>query len=130
MGRLIDADALKIDISRLHALNDEAEIRRAYELNPHSTMTDFEDTLVSVFDAIDDAPTIEVPKWIPCSERLPEYLEEVLMSTFWGVRVGFRDHTERSGDFWNIIENDSTVAPHSVYAWMPLPKPYEEADHE
>lgn len=77
-----------------------------------------------------EADKADIPTWIPCSERLPEYLEKVLMSTFWGVRVGFRDHTERSGDFWNIIENDSTVAPHSVYAWMPLPKPYKETDHE
>lgn len=59
MGKWIDADALKKDIARLHVLNDEAEIRRAYEYNPHATSTDFEETLVSVFDAIDDAPSIE-----------------------------------------------------------------------
>ena len=59
MSRYIDADALKKDVARLHVLNDEAEIRRAYEYNPHVTSTDFEETLVSVFDAIDDAPTIE-----------------------------------------------------------------------
>ena len=60
MSRWIDADALKKDIARLHALNDEAEIRRAYEYNPHVTSTDFEETLVSVFDAIDDAPSIDI----------------------------------------------------------------------
>ena len=54
MSRYIDADALKKDVARLHVLNDEAEIRRAYEYNPHVTSTDFEETLVSVFDAIDD----------------------------------------------------------------------------
>ena len=59
MSRYIDADALKKDIARLHVLNDEAEIRRTYEYNPHVTTTDFEETLVSVFDAIDDAPSID-----------------------------------------------------------------------
>ena len=65
--RMIDADALKKDVARLHVLNDEAEIRRAYEYNPHVTSTDFEETLVSVFDAIDDAPTIEPKRgeWKP-----------------------------------------------------------------
>ena len=69
--RLSDADALKKDVARLHVLNDEAEIRRAYEYNPHVTSTDFEETLVSVFDAIDEAPSIDIePKrgeWI-CHE--------------------------------------------------------------
>ena len=57
--RIIDADTLKKDIARLHVLNDEAEIRRTYEYNPHVTTTDFEETLVSVFDAIEDAPSIK-----------------------------------------------------------------------
>ena len=113
--RLIDADALKKEVDNFQ--------------NCYNGWSDTYDKAY-IIEAIDAAPTIEVPTWIPCSERMPEYLEEVLMSTFWGVRVGFRDHTERSGDFWNIIENDSTVAPHSVYAWMPLPKAYEETDHE
>lgn len=60
MSRYIDADALKKDIAMLHVLNDEAEIRRTYEYNPHVTATDFEETLVSVFDAIDDAPSIGI----------------------------------------------------------------------
>ncbi len=66
--RLIDADALKKDVARLHALNDEAKIRKAYTLNPHSTMTDFEETLVSVFDAIDDTPTIDAVSVVRCAE--------------------------------------------------------------
>ena len=60
MSRYIDADALIKDVARLHVLNDEAEIRRAYEYNPHVTSTDFEETLVSVFDAIEDAPSIDI----------------------------------------------------------------------
>ena len=67
--RLIDADSLKKDIARLHVLNDEAEIRRAYECNPHVTSTDFEETLVSVFDAIDDAPSIDIVRCKDCKHH-------------------------------------------------------------
>lgn len=66
MSRYIDADAVKKDIARLHVLNDEAEIRRTYEYNPHVTTTDFEETLVSVFDAIDDAPHIDIVRCKEC----------------------------------------------------------------
>ena len=66
MSRWIDADALKEDVARLHVLNDEAEIRRAYEYNPHVMSTDFEETLVSVFDAIDDVPSIDIVRCKEC----------------------------------------------------------------
>lgn len=71
MSRYIDADAVKKDIARLHVLNDEAEIRRTYEYNPHVTTTDFEETLVSVFDAIDDAPSIDIVRCKECRWRKP-----------------------------------------------------------
>lgn len=70
--RLIDADKLKKDVARLHALNDENEIRRAYAFNPHSTATDFEETLVSVFDAIDEAPSIDIVQCKDCKHN-PKY---------------------------------------------------------
>ena len=147
MSRYIDADALKIDISRLHALNDEAEIRRAYELNPHSTMTDFEDTLVSVFDTIDEAPTIEVPKWIPCSERLPEDSGDYLVrpsdnalddySEFEEIMIMSYDADCEAFGWWasyfdpiSLGYVDSDFNKIDVIAWMPLPKAYEETDHE
>ena len=65
-------------------------------------------------------------EWIPVSERLPEYRKTVLISTFWGVKTGYLDSTEAYGDFWEIIEDDATTAPRSVYAWMPLPEPYRK----
>lgn len=130
MGRLIDADVLKIDISRLHALNDEAKIRRAYELNPHSTTTDFEDTLVSVFDAIDAQPTIEVPKWIPCSERLPSENVEVLVCDKDGtMEVCDREYFDRGrGILWTDKNGEECWL--DVVAWMPLPEPWKGADDE
>ena len=154
MSRLIDADKLKKEISRLHALNDEAEIRRAYELNPHSTMTDFEDTLVSVFDAIDSAPTIDaVSEWIPCSERLPENIRPVLVTwknndpaSYYQYIVGKHfigtAHYHRGKWYWYSSVTEDLLAEYGkceteefdeaieAVAWMPLPKPYGEREGE
>lgn len=74
----------------------------------------------------------EKPRWIPCSERLPEMHEEefcdetyrtsdtVLLCTADRVHVGccFRYNDEL---FWEI-EDGQTCA--NVTAWMPMPLPY------
>lgn len=64
--------------------------------------------------------------WIPVSERMPKYRETVLISSFWGVRVAWRDAIKEDGtdDFWVCPLEDSDVYPQYVYAWMPLPQPY------
>ena len=78
----------------------------------------------------DYVPVSEVKhgRWIPVSERLPEYRKTVLMSTAWGVKTGYLDSTEAYGDFWEIIEDDADTR--SVYAWMPLPEPYREEQQQ
>ena len=104
MSRYIDADALKNDRARLHILNDEAEIRRAYASNPYSTLSDFEDTLVSVFDAIDDAPTIDaVSEWVPCSERLPRKDGTYLVTYEW---IGKNGNKYISTETYNILNSE------------------------
>lgn len=84
-----------------------------------------------IYAVIQEMETADRPQeWIPCSDGMPEYRKTVLISTFWGVKTGFLDSTEAYGDFWEIIEDDATVSLYSVYAWMPLPKPWKGADDE
>ena len=105
MGRLIDADVLKANINIA-----------------------FWSEIVKL---IDDAPTIEVPIWIPCSERLPSEQGQYLV-TFpicngepWVYILSFnKGKFYETDDEWGDVEYDD------VTAWMPLPKPYEGVDHE
>lgn len=97
MSRYIDADAVKKDIARLHVLNDEAEIRRTYEYNPHVTTTDFEETLVSVFDAIDDAPSIDIVRCKECRHWIgeTEHYEDREYKACWQLCGQYMD-----SEFW------------------------------
>ena len=101
--RLIDADALKKDLTR------------------------FYDNEVTAKRLIDEQPTIEPMRWIPCSERLPKYGKNVLITNDKGnVSYGrFRgvEFWKEDGDsYWTWKKN--TIE--HVLAWMPLPEPYKE----
>ena len=93
-----------------------------------------EDGGCRVEEWIDNFPSADRPQgeWIPCSERLPNYREAVLVSTFWGVRMAERDSVKEDGtdDFWYLFLDDATACPMYVYAWMPLPKPWKGEDDD
>ena len=77
--------------------------------------------------AVMNAPTINPQKWIPCSERLPEYEMDVLLQFTSNMCVGFF-HPSGSWIIWSggdwctgVLEGDE-----EPIAWMPLPEPYKE----
>ena len=71
-------------------------------------------------------------KWIPVSERLPEFNIEVLVCNDDGkIHVALREDDEfvtewrykyycYDSDIWDVEENGEIIA------WMPLPEPYKE----
>ena len=93
--RLIDADALWMDV--IHSM----------------------DYCDDILEMIENQPTIEQKlQWIPCSERLPDNDESVLISNSHGVTKAWWN-----GRFWTSI---AVKKYKTVTAWMPLPKPYSE----
>jgi hypothetical protein len=78
-----------------------------------------ENVFCNFYDYIMDAPAVN--RWIPCSERLPEYGEYVLfIRENCGVYVGYYDekNTWNTDYQWFTGEN--------VTHWMPLPEPPEK----
>ena len=82
-----------------------------------------------IVDALEKLPSAQ--RWIPCSERLPEDEEEVIVS----VRDDSGDNTldysscgwyACAGDFW-FVDNEPN---YHVVAWMPLPAAYQEGGKE
>ena len=71
-------------------------------------------------------PSVEVPTWIPCSERLPEETGE-----WHNVIISFDNETTASGA-WHDKElgfclryKDGWIKATGVNAWMPLPEAYK-----
>lgn len=63
--------------------------------------------------------------WIPCSERLPADMENVLTCDKHG-NINIMWHYSKFEVPFNISENH--IAYYPVIAWMPLPDPYKEEE--
>lgn len=60
------------------------------------------------------APTIQ--RWIPCSERLPEDKQRIIIQMYNG--------------YMEIIEFSAVGLTDHILAWMPLPEPYKEGSDD
>ena len=118
--RLINADALDYEVMHFFM---------TITGNPKQS-TVVNECKRSFRNMIDEQPTVETaPKWIPCSERLPDEPEENPVFEnkrleLYLVSVKYTDYPFRA--FWNgkfFTEGWSKLE--NVIAWMPLPEPYK-----
>ena len=131
MSRYIDYDAIDYRNDKLH-----------------DKSSDFIDGVIYMAQRIEEAPTIDIPQWIPCSERLPEVHEEpyyadheailhesnhVLTCCKYGkgfvYAIGSVIHDEVCDSYeWSGLYDyaERVIDDMQVLAWMPLPKPYKE----
>ncbi len=91
----------------------------AIEFIAQSVKSDVDMALVA--DAI---KTLE-QRWIPCSERLPEDREIVLLSTETDKVFEGRFYDDNTDCQWYVFRNETFLPNHVVTAWMPLPKEYK-----
>lgn len=81
---------------------------------------------------IKEEPAVDaVPRWIPCSERLPKYGKTVLITNdkgnvSYGRFRGVEFWREDGDSYWTWKKN--TIE--HVLAWMPLPEPYREEEED
>lgn len=69
------------------------------------------------------------PRWIPVTERLPAYGEEVLLSTNGDCRIGYLVPTYDERQYeWHHL--GFFYFFNEVDAWMPLPEPYKGGEEE
>ena len=66
-------------------------------------------------------------EWIPCSERLPEIGQSVLLSV--GGMYSAEGCLREDGD-WTQFRWSALPRRDMVGAWMPLPEPYEEGGQD
>lgn len=101
--RSIDADALI------------KFIENRYDITwKHDYEGGIKDACTDILEEINKMPTIDSQRWIPCSELLPEALQEVIVTSTAGYV-----YTSR------IVHGDFEYGG-NVIAWMPLPTPYRE----
>ena len=113
MMRLIDADKLCEDLLNRWSIADT----RKEELIKQ-VVADIVTPIVA------SQPTVN--QWIPCSERLPDVAQRVLLSGHGEVMVG-RLHS--FGKYSLEPTGISYIYPKdAIEAWMPLPNPYKEEE--
>ena len=121
--RLIDADAFEVNL--INAIMLMKNMAKAIGLEDDPAIQAEIKAYQDILNGVKEQPTIEPePKWIPCSERLPDVAQRVLLSGHGQVMVGM---LHSFGKYSLEPTGISYVYPKDdIEAWMPLPEPYKE----
>ena len=132
--RLIDADEL---IELLEEEQDGAvrwlESTYKYGIEKDYDKAEISERVISnlkdkIMDIIKEQPTVN--EWIPCSERLPENDEDMLVQIGNETCEQYVAYYDKKKGCW--FTKDYTYefgcGRCGVVAWMPLPEPYKEID--
>ena len=71
------------------------------------------------------------PMWIPCSERQPDangWYITTISGEICGQDRAFSGMSEFANGKW--VSGDDVDETEMTFAWMPLPKPYQEGEQE
>src|SRR5574344_2058146 len=124
--RLIDADLLSGDIFKYFSqpnYHPDADAFIAMETEKHN------EYIYNFLEEIEQQPTVEVPQWIPCSERLPEDLNDKNIDCFLvtdGFLIWMAYYNSEIG--WQFAEctNSRNKSDWTeIIAWQQLPLPYK-----
>ena len=87
---------------------------------------------INGYGAIDDIRALpSADRWIPCSERLPERGEDVLITDEYGdVSIASIEYFSGMSEPWQWQDVYGIRIGYTVMAWMPLPEPWKGADDE
>ena len=120
--RLIDADALTASLKE-SADRCRDWIQECFNIKDDVTQRVAEQALLTFSECylrIEKMPTVESQRWIPVTERQPEYGVEVLTI-----------NTDGDYEINHIIyEEDAEWFINGVIAWCELPEPYKEEQNE
>lgn len=93
------------------------ELKKRY---PHSRDEDITDAFMRGYQSAKSEY-----EWIPCSERLPEARESVILSTKEWTGEGCYWETTKYHVIWKGYRWNATYWDDEVIAWMPLPPVYQ-----
>ena len=109
------------DITPFYEWLDWLEKESNSSYHEYQTMMFYE-----IRDKLDDLPTIEVPTWIPVTERLPKHGAVVLAYTKLNDIETFQWDDKYEEWLGSGLDNDHWKE--FVTHWMPLPTPPKDGD--
>lgn len=121
MSRMIDADALEKEGWSLHRTVRVDWHTLEYQTKPIAKVP----TIEPEYEELDVVLPERTGKWIPCSERLPDHYEELLITRKCRVR-NCEEYNVIDIGVWDDGWCEAWCEASEVVAWMPLPEPYKE----